>query len=180
MKPRITHQEFESNIQSKLVLAFAQTASPKLLHQMAMQWNWDHMDPFINWLVKRPETDLATVTMIYWMSGPRWWKQYRDKEDLLASGDLTAGFNFTEELERKILAGFYKNQQFAFDPTVADEGGIVWAEEYTDRTTVREIPPALLWALKGEHVEWAKGFEEGMPPELVAKIQEAYDSYEII
>ncbi|TDQ09485.1 DUF4274 domain-containing protein [Pedobacter metabolipauper] len=144
---------------------------------MAMQWNGSHQ--FLEWLVERPKTDLATAVMVYWMQGPRWWKQYHNKQELIEKGDSAMGFDFTETLESKILSGFFKDQEFAFDPT-KDDHGTIWANEYLDKLTVREIPPFLFRTLVGEEIEMPAGFEEGMPPDLVKKVQDVYDSYDII
>lgn len=44
------------------------------------------------------------------MSGPRWHKQYKDREDVIAKGDsyLLNDFDWLEENERKNLANFWQ------------------------------------------------------------------------
>lgn len=176
MKPTITESEFEK-IEMQIVLEYARSAPSVILHQMAMQWNGSK--EFLQWLVNRQETDKATAFMIYWMSGPSWWKQFGSKQELLESSRSSAGFDFTEELEAKLLSGLFKILYFAFDPT-SDDAGTIWANEYLDVKTVRDIPGELFRPLIGEAVEHPDNFEEGKPPELVKIISEAYEGYEII
>lgn len=93
MKPQITDQQFEG-IAKKMVLEYAMSAPNRVLHQMAAQWNGAH--EFLEWLVNRPETDKATAVMIYWMSGPRWWKQFSDRQYLLDNDMRTSGLTLPD------------------------------------------------------------------------------------
>jgi hypothetical protein len=52
------------------ILDFAKNSTKEVQHQMAMEWNWDNYMEFIEWLINNPESDKATILMIYWKSGP--------------------------------------------------------------------------------------------------------------
>ena len=170
-------EDFE-DIEDRLILEYAATASPKLLHQMAMEWNWDSPSPFLNWLADNPQTDKATALMLYWMSGPRYFKQYENAEAAQAGmGYKSAGFDFSENLESKYLAGFYRNNQFSFDPTVEDHAGTTWTNEYADLKTVRNIPAIMFEKVEGQAVESPTAFVEGMPPDLYEQWETLYNAY---
>ena len=83
MKEKISDEKFEE-IVNDIVLDYVKTANPEIWHQMAMEWNWDCSSAFLNWLVDNPKTDKATALMIYWKSAPKYWKKFKDKNDLIS------------------------------------------------------------------------------------------------
>ncbi|BAV05460.1 protein of unknown function [Filimonas lacunae] len=177
MKKQITEEQLDAMI-SERVVAFAEKGNPRLWHQMAMEWNWDSDSPFLHWLIDNPATDKGTVLMIYWRFGPRYWCQYTNKEDALGHTSLVKGYETVNYIEAKYLSGFYPNACFAFDPNVEDESGTIWAKEYLDIPAVRELPAEMYRKIEGEQVEEPMGFEEGMPPELTAQLDELLELYD--
>lgn len=178
MKKQITEDEFEA-LQDKAILAYAKQASPKELHQMVMEWNWDNADPFLTWLTDNSATDKGTILMIYWRYGPRYYKQFADRETMMREHSHTGDYDLVEAIEQKYISGFYTNEQFVFDPTVADNSGTIWSEEYNDTPLVREIPSIMFEKTRGVIVEEPQDFEEGMPPGLVAALEEIYERYDM-
>ena len=160
MKPKISNEEFQQ-LFDKVVIEFAEKQTSEIWHQMAMEWN--ETSAFLHWLADNPKTDKATALMLYWMSGPRYFKQFKTREE---AGSNTSKFDLIENIESNYLNGFYKDQRFSFDPNIADYSGTVWADEYLDKTIVREIPAIMFEKLEGETVAEPEGFIEGMPPEL--------------
>lgn len=176
MKEKISNKKFQELI-DETIIKYAEKQTPKILHQMAMEWN--ETSAFLNWLIDNPKTEKATALMIYWMSGPRFFKQFRDRETAKEVIGSTTGFDFTENLENKYLSGFYKNNKFSFDPNTADYSGVIWAEQYLDKNIVSAIPAAMFEKMQGEAVEEPQGFIEGMPPELNDIQDELYEKYDI-
>lgn len=155
----------EEQKKNKLALekfvSFVETQPTEVWHQMVMDWNWDNSD-FLNWFIQNPNTDKATILMIYWNSAPAW------------------GFEGKEEIESKYIEGFYTHQQFYYDPT--DDRGIDWTTEYAQPDTSpkepKEIPEIMYQKLSGKEVsEPPREWIEGMPPDLFYEIEEIlYDS----
>ena len=83
----------------EVLLKLVSNLSPKIWHQMVMEWNWDSYTSFLNWLIENPKTDKATILMIYWKSTPRY------NEDI----------DFIEKIEKQYLNGFYKQSNFLFN-----------------------------------------------------------------
>ncbi|AZA98276.1 DUF4274 domain-containing protein [Chryseobacterium joostei] len=171
MKQKISNDEFQQ-LFDEMVIQFAEKQTPKIWHQMAMEWN--ETSVFLHWLADNPNTDKATALMLYWMSGPRYFKQFKNREE---AGSNTSKFDLIENIESKYLNGFYNKQNFSFDPNTADFSGTVWVEEYLDKTIVREIPVIMFEKLEGEMVEEPEGFIEGMPPELYDLHDELCEKY---
>lgn len=174
----LDEEEFEA-LCDATVLKYAAAAPPRVWHQMVMEWNWDSGLYFFRWLINNPATDRATALMIYWMGGPRIYKQVPDREAAQAAKDLyisLKSFDFIEKLEQKYCAGFFTNSQFAYDPA-HDHSGFDWTKEYADKTVVREIPPLMFQKLSGEIVESPVGFTEGMPEPLTEQIDKLLEEY---
>lgn len=176
MKEKISNEKVQALI-DEIIIKYAEKQTPKIWHQMAMEWN--ETSAFLNWLVDNPKTDKATALMIYWMSGPRFFKQFKDRETTKDVIGYTTSFDFTENLENKYLSDFYKNIKFSFDPNTADYSGVIWADGYLDKPIVREIPTKMFEKLQGETIEEPQGFIEGMPPELYDILDELYEKYDI-
>jgi hypothetical protein len=175
----MTEDEFDAK-SATIVLDYAATASPRIWHQMAMDWNWDSGLYFFRWLLNNPATDRATALMMYWMAGPRWYKQVADHAAAQAAADLFISldkFDFLESLEQKYCAGFFATNQFAYDPA-HDHDGYDWTQEYTDTTAVREIPALLFQKLPGETVEKPWNFIEGLPKVITQQLDALYEQFE--
>lgn len=168
-------EEFEA-LCDAIVLEYAATTTPRIWHQMAMDWNWDSGLYFFQWLLNNPATDRATALMVYWMGGPRWYKQAANHTEAKALHISLKSFDFIEELEAKYLAGYFTNSQFAYDPA-HDHDGYDWTKEYADTVAVREIPPIMFQKLAGEMVEKPKGFVEGLPEPLATRIDALTDAF---
>ncbi|MBW1294831.1 DUF4274 domain-containing protein [Aquimarina litoralis] len=143
----------------EVLLKLIPNLSPKIWHQMVMEWNWDSYSSFLNWLIENPKTDKATVLMIYWKSEPRY-----DKD-----------FEFVEKIEQQYLNDFYQQSNFLFDPK--DDLGEDWTVILSDSHN-RNIPKAMLKKLDGEKISVPDGFIEGIPPNIDDLFQELYNEYD--
>lgn len=113
------------------------------------------------------------------MSAPRWFKKYENKEDCLskAAYNLEA-FEFIEELEDKVINGFYSINEIAFDPT-NDIDNYDWTSDYLDEPVVKEIPTIMFQKLEGKIVDWPENYDEGLPVKYAQKIYDILDQYEV-
>lgn len=178
MTHTISQEEFDK-LTDQILIDYVSNATPILWHQMAMDWNYDNSNTFFNWLINNPDTDKATALMIYWMSAPRWSKKFANREDVLKTTSwYIDDFDFIQKLEDKLLNGFFRNSNFAYNP--ADEHtGTNWTKEYLDETTVREIPLVLFDPLEGLIVPEPANFIEGFPPDILDQWDALSDKYEI-
>ena len=172
---KITYEQYE-RIQGEMVIEFLKNVTSKERHQLALGWNWDSNLNVLKWIISDPDTDKATALYIYWANGPRWHKQYANREEAMVenAGDISS-FDLTEEIEKLFLSGFYKNHQFAFDPT--NDRGHNWTTEYFDKKIKKEIPDIMLKSLSGVEVQYNeldenKDWEEGIPPCINKKMRE--------
>jgi len=159
---------------------FLSAASPKEIHQSVIDSNWDGNNYLLNWIKNNPNCDKATALLAYWMSGPRWQKQFKDREDVIAKDFAyqLESFDFVEEMEQKYLAGFWKNNQIECDPSNDCEGHD-WTREYLDIKTVREIPAMMFVKLEGEAVKRPDNFVEGLPEIYDRKISDFITEHDV-
>jgi len=143
----------------EVLLSIVPNLSAKTWHQMVMEWNWDAYSSFLEWLIENPQTDKATVLMIYWKSEPRYSK----------------GTELIEKIEKYYPSDYYQASAFAFDPK--DDLGEDWTVILSDAHN-RPIPAVMLEKLEGKSLPAPEDFIEGMPPEIDRLFQELYDVYE--
>lgn len=136
------------------IIDFAKGQSSKIWHQMVMDWNWDNYKSFLNWLIENPESDQATILMIYWKSNP---------EDEFPNKQL---------IENNFIKEFYKNHFFSFDPE--NDEGDNWVS-YISEEVKKTIPAIMFRKLEGENVSYPEGFIEGMPEKLFYEIEDFYE-----
>jgi len=172
---KITYEQYEQ-IQGEMVIEFLKTATSKERHQLVLGWNWDSSLNVLKWIISDPDTDKATALYIYWANGPRWHKQYVNREEAMAESPWNiSNFDLAEETEKLFLSGFYKNHQFAFDPT--SDRGHNWTTEYLDKKIKTEIPDIMFKGLGGADVQYNEmdeneDWEEGIPPHINKKMRE--------
>jgi len=163
----------------ELILAYAEDASQKTWHKMVMDWNFDNSDAFLDWLADNPQTDKATVLIIYWKSAPRYFKQFKDKEHLLKEEAYSLkNFERLEKIETNFATGFYENQNFEYNP--ANDGDFDWTSDYSDIETVNEIPEIMFQKLTGKKIKMPVDFNEGFPPELYERLEKLAINYNVI
>lgn len=147
-------EEKISEIANNKIIEYAQNMNSEEWHKMAMDWNYDNSKTFLKWLINNSNTDKATILMIYWMSSPK------------------HGFEFQEDIEKNYSSGFYKNQNFEFDPK--DDNGLDWTNEYPELKSDR-IPLIMFDKLKGKVIQSSDNYIEGLPEDLFNEIEELYE-----
>ena len=173
MEEKIEH--FENAVWEE----FLNIANPKEIHQSVIDSNWDGNEYLMNWIKNNPNIDKATALIAYWMSAPRWWKKFKDRDDVISQGQefQISGFDFVEEMEQKYLASYWKNNHIELNPA-NDCEGYDWTSDYLDEKTVREIPTIMFEKLEGEKVERPDNFIEGLPEIYFQKISDFIDKHD--
>ena len=154
-----------------LIADYLRAATPKTIHQMAMEWNWDTSDHFFDFVADTPHTDKATILMIYWMAGPGFDKQFTTKEEAEKAMGSGSVFELLEKIESRYQHGFYTSSRFFYDPNTEDHTGTVWAEQDADTDMARPIPDIMFQKLEGEVISTNDDFDEGIPPDLLAQME---------
>lgn len=179
MKKQITKHQFDQ-LTNKMLIDYISNATPVLWHQMAMDWNYDNENIFFNWLINNNQTDRATALMIYWMSAPQFAKQYNNREEVLQKEQwYVDDFDFIEQLESKLLNGYFVNSNFAYDPK-NEHTGTDWTRAHTDIKMVRKIPAVLYEPLNGDLIPVPTNFIEGFPPDIIDRWSILDEEYEIV
>ena len=177
MKKTITDKEFEV-LKDKIWYEFLENATPLEIHYSVITCNWDGSSLLLNWIKENPKVDKATILIAYWMSAPRWLKQRKDRENVLAnhSHELKS-FDFIEETEAKYIQNFWTESTIALNPA-HDHQGYNWTDEYDDRVMLREIPAVMYQKLEGQQVEQPQNFDEGLPMSPLNYAQQVYDLFD--
>jgi len=145
---------------------FLADATAEDIHRSLLTVNWDDADlehPLWARILADPSVDRATALAAYWMSGPRWHKQHTAEEACQKDGAVS------EEIEERYVAGFWTQAGIGYDPRCDD--GQDWTEEYSDVTTVREIPAVMFEPVCGAVVPRPEdGWDDGLPHELAERL----------
>jgi len=176
---KVISEEEMDLLHNKIWEEFLNNATPKEIHQSVISSNWDGNDFLLNWIKDNPKVDKATILIAYWMSGPRWMKQFKNREEV--DSWVLKKFDFIEELELKYVNGFWTVNNIEMDPK-CDQDGYDWTSDYADKKIAREIPPVMYTKLEGEKINYPDNFDEGLPMspvDYVQKVYDLYDEYEI-
>jgi Domain of unknown function (DUF4274) len=89
--------------------------NPEQRHFVAMHSNWDYAELTLDWLVTRPDCDLATAVELYWLAQPTEFIKYATKADLMKHASY---FEWTHDFAggiiRRYHEGFYTRSAIAF------------------------------------------------------------------
>ena len=143
---------------------------PVALHQAALTWNDDSMDPAdLLALAAHPRLACGTLLMLYWRAAPGYYRRYAtaaEVPDREQEGYETCG----------ALAGLYLSRTdladgIAFDPR--NDDGYDWTTAYDgdeDGPRRSEYPsPLLMVPVPGEAVAWPAGPDQLTRPPNVAE-----------
>lgn len=179
MKEKITNEEFEQLI-DQVWLDFLNNATPIEIHQSVIDCNWDDNKLLLNWIRNNPNIDKATILIAYWLSGPRWIKQYIDREAAVKARASVYNYDFVEEVEQKYLQNFWTESNIELDPK-CDTEGYDWTSQYLDKVFVREIPGLMFQKLDGQKVERPENSIEGLPTSPInywQRTEDLFDKYD--
>ena len=132
--------EYNSSLVSLL-----KRSSPDVWHQVAMGWNWDGGVAPLAWIIRQPQCDIGTALLIYWRGWPGWDKQFLGRDEVPAH--RLEGFDLLEEVEGRLVSGFYSRQEISFNPRSDD--GYDWTTSYVHIPAKRKIPGQLYESTPG-------------------------------
>jgi hypothetical protein len=94
------------------MIAWLQQRSPDVWHVIAGHLNWDFAGDVIEWIVSRPQCDLATAALVFWKAQPDYWLKFPNDE---AVPDFQVdAFNFCKDLAGRANSGFYTRRELEF------------------------------------------------------------------
>ncbi len=120
----------------------------------------------------------------YWLSSPSYFKEFKNREEVLEKSSFSIkGFDFVEEVEKKICEDFYQGNEIIFNPK-SDVEDYNWTDEYDANKVVREIPEIMFNTTSGkiELKEYPNDFDNGLPIKPIdyaKKIIDLYEKYDI-
>ena len=177
MKEKITAAAFDQ-LKNAVWSDFLTNASPAEIHQSVISSNWDDNEILRHWIKNNPRVDKATLLIAYWMSAPRWQKQYADREEVAQkAGWALSNFDYVAEIEQKYIAGFWTTSDIALDPA-SDQDGYDWTSDYKDIRTAHDIPEIMLQKLEGRPIARPENFDDGLPMSPVDYAQRLWDLYD--
>jgi hypothetical protein len=168
---QISEQEMEQ-MQDAIWEEFLTHATQEEIFISANTINWDDENPYLlRWVLEHPEVDKATPLLLYWRTQP-WYYHLPDYEGEPFLRD------FVESVERKYVAGFWKENRIWLDPDETEEAIAIAPK------LVRKIPEAMFHPLKGEMISEKRIFDadfvEGLPKAFSRRIFDLFDEYEVI
>lgn len=176
MRKKITEQEF-MQFKNQIWTDFLNNATPTEIHQSVISSNFDGNKFLLDWIKDNPKVDKATMLIAYWMSAPRWKKQFKDRVEVSEKASwLLEDFDFVEEVEQKYIQNFWIESNIELDPK-SDQDGYDWTSDYLDKVIVREIPQPMFQKLNGKVVQ-AKNFDDGLPILPIDYCQRVWDLYD--
>lgn len=84
-------------------------STPDGRHALVEGWNWDHGSEVLRWIIRQPDTDIATVATVIWRTEP----SYHISETAKGANGYAnkiglADCDLLMEIADKIRAGFYR------------------------------------------------------------------------
>jgi len=137
-------QMMTAEYNSSLVGLLARS-SPDVWHQVAMGWNWDGGVAPLAWIIRQPQCDIGTALLVYWRGGPGWDKQFLSRDEVPAH--RLEVFDLLEEVEGRLVSGFYSRQKISFNPH--NDDGYDWTTSYVHIPAKRKIPSELYESTPG-------------------------------
>ena len=168
-------EDEEDKIRELIWAEYLESASVLDIHRSAIHSNWDNNEYLLTWILDNPHVDKATILIIYWMSCPRYFKQYRNAEE--CTDFERARYDWFKEIENKYISGYYKANNIAMDPS-NDQCGYDWTSEYSEQDIRDEVPAEMYKPLKGIVVESPDEFEEGWPLKYAYKFEKLMEDIE--
>lgn len=175
---KISNQELNMLIEN-IWNGFLQQASSEDLFQSVISSNWDDNELLLTWILNHDEVDQAVVLAVYWMSGPRYLKQFKNRQAVLTEASwLLDRYDFITQLEQQYLNDFWKNQLIGYDPKM-DQDDYNWVDEYAEFGVIQDIPEKMLTPLIGLNLPRSSAYEDGLPEPYLSQVWALFDDYEI-
>ena len=162
----IDEDEFDE-LETALIIDYLKKNTPKERQLLAIDWNFDNSKEVIKWIAEQEETDKGTALFLYWYMNPQFFKRFKSREECEKDASWALeDFDIVEILEKNYIAGFYKNQKYAFNPKCdIYNGGYDWTKEVDENEMKRAIPEVMYIAIEGE-VLASPNWAEGIPSDI--------------
>lgn len=162
----IDEDEFDE-LETALIIDYLKKNTPKERQLLAIDWNFDNSKEVIKWIAEQEDTDKGTALFLYWYMNPQFFKRFKSREECEKDASWALeDFDIVEILEKNYIAGFYKNQKYAFNPKCdIYNGGYDWTKEVDEDKMKAEIPKEMYIALEGE-VLASPNWAEGIPSDI--------------
>ena len=162
----IDEDEFDA-LETELIIDYLKKNSPKERQLLAIDWNFDNSKEVIKWIAEQEDTDKGTALFLYWYMNPQFFKRFKSREECEKDASWALeDFDIVEILEKNYIAGFYKNQKYAFNPKCdIYNGGYDWTKEVDENEMKRAIPEVMYIAIEGE-VLASPNWAEGIPSDI--------------
>ena len=162
----IDEDEFDE-FETALIIDYLKKNTPKERQLLAIDWNFDNSKEVIKWIAEQEDTDKGTALFLYWYMNPQFFKRFKSREECEKDASWALeDFDIVEILEKNYIAGFYKNQKYAFNPKCdIYNGGYDWTKEVDENEMKRAIPEVMYIAIEGE-VLASPNWAEGIPSDI--------------
>lgn len=111
-------------------MSYQKLTAPEL-HQFVQHWNYDDgLEPF-KWIIKQTYLDKGTALCLYWMLQPDYFCKFKNEDEIKQDVNFET-YQLIKDLEENYISGFYKDQNFSFDPK----------EEFLDENSSTKCIPA--------------------------------------
>lgn len=162
----IDEDEFDE-LETALIIDYLKKNTPKERRLLAIDWNFDNSKEVIKWIAEQEDTDKGTALFLYWYMNPQFFKRFKSREECEKDASWALeDFDIVEILEKNYIAGFYKNQKYAFNPKCdIYNGGYDWTKEVDENEMKRAIPEVMYIAIEGE-VLASPNWAEGIPSDI--------------
>ncbi len=162
----IDEDEFDE-LETALIIDYLKKNTPKERQLLAIDWNFDNSKEVIKWIAEQEDTDKGTALFLYWYMNPQFFKRFKSREECEKDASWALeDFDIVEILEKNYIAGFYKNQKYAFNPKCdIYNGGYDWTKEVDENEMKRAIPEVMYIAIEGE-VLASPNWAEGIPSDI--------------
>jgi len=117
-------------VQNTAMLNWLSGKSPEQRHFVALTLNWDFAGTTLDWLVTRPDCDLATAVELFWRAEPSEMIEFATKDALLKEAAYYEWpYDFVGGIVRRATSGFYNRDLIAYDTSAFKEE----LSEYSER-----------------------------------------------
>jgi len=97
-------------------IAWLENADPDDWHRVALDFNWGEPLYLLDWIVRKPDCDVATALTIFWLGQPGSWIKDRGSMSLKPNGFSYLNKNLCAYIAGRIAKGGYTRSRIAYAP----------------------------------------------------------------
>lgn len=145
-------ERYDAEVVAKTTDFCRTTPDPEELHEFTMRWNWDFGHWALEEILNNSACEAATALLIYWLAAPEFYRQFRDRDAVVAANADVDGFDFITSVEARYVADSFPLGSISFDPRHPGERyGYSFVGTYDDMKDkfVRELPAVMYTPVVG-------------------------------